>query len=1580
MSERYDKYERFARKVAKFRGFLFRYRILLISAALVGTLSLSGYLGGQGTIIEDNPFSGKAEANFIYGDAIEPQAKALFTGASYEYSPEGLDEWTMAVPTTVGSYKLRAFSDTMFGKRYGATHHFEIKPKAASLSIVQHTLPYGTEPTFLIDGLLSGHRLSATQWNYDDAYTLTPNLDVTGVTIVNASGADVSANYDVSFPEGEDKKMTITPRSINVSLTEETLVYNGGPQTFSGDYTITGGELLEGDELHQEDVVGTTVRLYQHSGFTVRDQDGNDKTVFYDIETLNPQAYAIMHLDVTIASAGRSKTYDGKGFSLSDRGEVTCLDSRGRPAPDKFTYSFYEDLSDQYAPGTYQNAYSYELEGASNYSITSVAGSLTIEKRPLHIQVSGNWQYHGNTFSQDVTDSSGALKSNYYSLVDGTSLANGDTLKVFYSGADYGTKTFSYQILRGSTIVSNCYDVTVNGSITTSKAELTLNGKSETYTYDGKPHGLTVEVTGAQGNDKVTLSSTVTGQSITNVGQISATPAVASIRNSANEDRSANYTITATATASTTITKRPLKVRLSPHFEYTGTTIDYTLKPTDYVFQDGTSLANGDELTITGSKNAIFGEGGNPFSATIVHVESGKGASNVTGNYDITLTDNSTVTYHDLYITGHEDTYVYDGSTRTLDFSTSGTLSTDYYEYSWQGSGQSSTSRMVPGTITATPVLTKATKISTTEDTTSYYNVISTPATLTITKRPLNITCNPSRTYAGVVSDMVNASGTNTLLPEDYVIQTGANAGLVNGDYVSIRTTKNIFSLGPAEEPTYACSVFHANGAPADDCYAVSIISDGYTANKATCGIEFQFDETGTNEFEKVYDGTYSTPNTVVTGDLYSVSASVPASTFSHFKSGVGVYEASVPMTGFTLYDLNGAKANDYYDLPDAAVTATMTITKRPVTFHFYGLAYDPEVDIVDGSLAPGQYFEYKYIEPTSGSGYDYQITIKDGNTDVTANYEVTIERDSLGDTPLTLTANPFSSRYTGYMQYGSIDIVGLRPGDVITYKSGHGPDDFMWQFAGSGTYEPQVSKITDIDGKDVTSTYEIETFEATYEILPAPLTITLSGERWYNGTLFSETPLYNGTECSFTVFTDDGLGGLTPISTDSLLGSDFLTVTPKDETIFVDAVDPEYTISIQNYQGASPVDSSGSYDITSFDATGFTFHKASVTVSGNNDVFQYDGMAHTPSTPTVDGLYGNDALGTVTYDPTNPSITDPDEGNDGHIDYEITGATIVNGNSDRTKYYDISYNGGSIEVDGKVTLDLGTYHGVYTGLVQNVDDYLSGTQVGNLDPALPGGYVFVKSELRFLGGVSNRGYNAFTVDNIDLSSVRILDKNGDDVSANFKITEVTGGVYLESAVVTITPYAQGKIYDGNKVNILLTWDFRLQSGYDITWGESCFTVVAVCTVEAYLAGTYSIAVNSGNYEVHLYTDPDGDPVTDKTPLSELTEIDGGLYEITGKTIAFSISKRSVTIETGDRREYTGFEVSFGECKLIGTLADGDTFHVNAPLDRAFDKPMTCNNGPDVGWSYYITNAKNEDVTFCYRVNENWGTIVIDEW
>ncbi len=1580
MSERYEKYANFARKVAKVRGFLFRNRILLISVAAVIALTAAGYVGTKGMIIEDSVVLADG-FKYTYGEDINVQAKAFLSGARYQFSPADKEEWSFAAPTIVGKYKMRAAGESSFGEYYGETHYFEIAPKDASVSVVDLTLDYGEDPKFVAEGLLTGHRLAGTEWSFSDLYSLTPDINVSAVTILDAAGTDVTANYSVAFPAGEKKSATITPRLLNVELGGQTLTYNAQAQTFSDEYTITQGALREGDFLHQEPLIGTNAGTYTHGGFKIVDASGKERTQFYNLTVGKLDAFTIAKRAVSISSISQTKTYDGKGWTLEDRGTIAALDATSTPAPDTFTYELTGDYANSYAPGKLENAYSYELANSENYEITTKTGTLEIEKRDLRITIDGSWAYQGNTFVQDAITDAGLLKEDYYKIDAGYSLADGDVLLVKCNLNTetnvYDGMTFTYQILHGEEDVStSCYNVTVKGAIATAKANLSLQGQSKEFEYDGKSHGLECEIEGVQGTDKVTLNKEFTDASITDVGTISGTPSAASILNSAEEDRSIYYTVSSSQ-ATTKITAKPLKILAKPHYAYVGEPLNYTLDSSQYEFLNDTALLDGDELTIVAHKEALFeGAKMDPFTPTIIHKENG---ADVTSNYDIDITSNASTTLYELTLEGKVENHVYDGTTHQLSFQAVNPLAQDDYSYDFDAKTITE-----PGSVSDTPTLVSASNKATGENTTPYYNVTTSEARITVTERPLVITCQPVRTFAGYVNDMVNTSGVTELDSTDYIIASGEDTGLVGSDYVRITTTKNIFALTAEEEVQYVCKVYHGDGSSADNCYDLTLVANGYTATKGSCEISFQF-ENGLSTFSKVYDGTTTTPSTVITdfGGL-TPSVSAPSTAFSSFKSDVGEYSVSLNSADFTIYDNAGVRANTYYDITNEKVEAALTITKRPITFHFHGAENNPEVEITDGTLVSGHSYSYTYVD--NGDSYTYDLKIKNGSADVTKNYEVTTVIDTFADTDLTLTMRSFSYFYNGVAQYGGLNSIdGLRDGDSIQYVTGSNPNsDFKWTDVGSGEYEAKVSKITDSSGRDVTCTYNITVVPGTWEIKKAPLTITLSGSRTYNGTLFSQTPLEGGSEYTGALTGDDGMGGtmVTDITSNYLAGNDTLTITPDDSTIFVEDVEPQYTLAFSRKSGTKTTDVSGNYDLTSFDSSGFTYNKATLYVHGEDQVYSYDGKTHTPGTPSTGDEYGNnslqgsDKIGSTTYDPTNPSVSSINDANNGHVDYTITGVTVTGKDGDdRTKYYDINYGGGSISIDSNIILNLGDYYGVYTGYEYSIDECLASKTSRFTASNLPSGYKVKFANLDFLGTVSAYGKTSFTLDNIDMSTVLIQDSSGNDVTSEFEVSGVTGSVTLDYCTITLSVNDVTKNYDGQTLKVQISVVLSLNNGKSITWGNSVYKYTVTFAVgDDYInAGEYVVEINGTNFNVILYGD------TAKTQ-----EVDPSNYTITGDSFTVTIKQRGLTIETDSFVDYTGYEIDLGKLRIIeGTLANGDSLTSSKPGSKVFEEAGTYANDTSQGWTYAIVNKKGQDVTSNYDITEKWGTITIipdEDW
>ena len=534
------------------------------------------------------------------------------------------------------------------------TKKYQITPREYTVTTDSAEKPYdGT-------ALTAGGRVN----NLVDGETVT--LKITGSqTEVGSSNNTYSLTWDGSatvsnYTHGTDSigLLTVTPKSIN---TQEITVTKPADSKYDGNEhknkpTVKDGEkvLVEDTDYtlsYSEDVINAgTVTV------TIKGKGNYSQKTTVD--------YQITPRTVNLTSGSDSKTYDGTPLVKHD---VTVSED-GFADGEGATYS---NTGTQTDAGSSENTFTYALkEGmlASNYEITTVNGTLTVEavKTEVKVEIAGHTDtvtYDGQVHSvsgYDVTNISNKLYSDTAISFTGTAVVSRIVAGTSYMGltaaqfsntsANFTNVTF---VVHDGWLKVDPKSIIPDGPDTPDEKKTGIEvTKPADSKYDGNVHENKPEVkdtkTGAtlvEGTDytlsykgDTTNAGTVTVK-ITGVGNYTGS------HNVEYQITKRNVTLTS-ATASKVYDKTPL----------TNSNIT--------IGGDGFAKLEGASYNVTGSQTNV-GDSDNEFTYKL---NDDTKASNYNievkfGKLYITTQDGQVI----VVITGHKKTYDYDGTEKTVD-------------------------------------------------------------------------------------------------------------------------------------------------------------------------------------------------------------------------------------------------------------------------------------------------------------------------------------------------------------------------------------------------------------------------------------------------------------------------------------------------------------------------------------------------------------------------------------------------------------------------------------------------------------------------------------------------------------------------------------------------------------------------------------------------------------------------------------------------------------------------------------------------------------------------------------------------
>ncbi len=391
----YNSYREKIKRIAAFLAKLYARLVIIIIATVAVLAAVTSVVAAKGAIIS----SGECPLQIYYGDALEYKANAFLGKVRYEYRAVGTEAWSESAPRDIGTYVVRAVSDSSFGNpRYGKEKQFDIVPRELVLSAEGDSMIYGDKPTVEADDLLDGDTVLCSFELTDPRAEHTEVwVDRESVKIENELGEDVTNNYTVT--QTPKKLMFITPRDIEITVESRSKEYDAGVFGCTA-YDISEGTLAEGDYLvcvFNSSMIdaGTQENVLK---FRVSSEYG-DMSAFYDMNVIS----GILNIDkrpLVITTDSYDIDYDGKpkrfeNYSISQE-DKSFLDSIAQRI-EVLTSTEFCDV------GTYPNTLEFGIfnssgrDESSNYSIFIEEGTVQIDPRELTVPTGDKTHMYDDT-------------------------------------------------------------------------------------------------------------------------------------------------------------------------------------------------------------------------------------------------------------------------------------------------------------------------------------------------------------------------------------------------------------------------------------------------------------------------------------------------------------------------------------------------------------------------------------------------------------------------------------------------------------------------------------------------------------------------------------------------------------------------------------------------------------------------------------------------------------------------------------------------------------------------------------------------------------------------------------------------------------------------------------------------------------------------------------------------------------------------------------------------------------------------------------------------------------------------------
>ena len=1552
----YSDYQKKIAPWAKAWRVIVRFRALILSVLGVLVLALGTMVAIKGIVLEDGLNS---DLSLVYGESFSLGGEAILGDVNYEYRRYGEEQWTSGQPTDAGTYEVRAVSKNSFGKPYYSGHKtITIAKKECEVKINEDRLLYGEKPTITVNGLLASDSFTSFDFDYDDITKDKPTITIKDLLLKGKDGRTVTDNYSFTYPS---KEIEFLKRSISIKAEDKIAEYNGG-EIAGGGYKIVSGSLADGDEIS---ATFNSISSFDDNGtdnlssIKILTASGLDVTSHYSIEKSNG-SISMIKRSIKASSKAVEKMYDGKPFSPDEIRSVKL--DKETVQGDLFT-PIYHDFP-QKDVGSFSNSFDYTLDHEENYNVEVEYGLLTIKRRPLTIRLNKPHTYEGKMWTEYLDEyPDGDLE------FDRSDLAEGDRLSfnpiLVRTGTSLPVVDYSYKIIN-----SDLEDVTTNydiyedfsGEVFTASSVIVTQADDNKVKYDGElHHAKEAEVMGVAPSDTFELVYDYAGgNSFSDAPSgvlVTPEPIAYGARltriyhdDDPSDDRTDFYNIYYDSNSTSidgysrfTIAPRVISLDIRGEYTYDGSPFQETIDESLYTIgTDG--LAPGDALTLKIDRDTVYGK--HSFSWKIMNPTYG----DVSFCYDVTInSDASKYNKRTVSISASAPNVEYDGEMHYPTFSATGLVGEDrviwkiypidFGEY-------------MPGIYSISAQVDRIVN-GLGEDVTVNYNISApheaTTCDMIIAQRYMDISLHPaSRVYDG------SAESISHELKEgrDYDFKRGPlSLDTLHISYKDdIDPILNFVSPRPLEQTDFDFVVTDQSGVDVTDRYELNFDSTGedVSGTKGNATIT-------ANDVEAIYDGkphggSYSETG-IFAGQGDEVIYVKEASSYSLTKVGELEYEPEVSSI-VNVYD--GSNRKDYYDI--RTVKGKITVKERPLSIAVLEHT-DPVVYRFENgtSLAMGDKLTIIAEEINANQvGYTIVITNQNGGNvtscydidpiDATTRYDYSLESLVDGVESKTIIYDGQLHTFSAGASYSSSLNDEIKVGQEITmdgtmiYRGAGEAKDTSFYLPGVYKSKPYVSTIRGTvvrEGEYIngdTSMYfrdlEPENIhEANLEIKKRDLTIWISGERAYSGTRLD----YDLGESEYT------LGG------NGLASGDFINIFPIESKIFDEGISSEerYSVEINNPRLGDVTDC---YKITIIDE--MTYKKAHISFEPDdaNNVWDYDGKAHDPVI-NVSGLQGSDK--------PNVKTTISGKSEVETYEYGVSSWSVRGSDGKDASFYYVVDNEdvrSTMEIKKRrVEICLTTRTGLTCSTYENIGELVISSEIMGDD----GWEHSFSVRLDGLTYAASFDQSSGTHNIEPYVSGAAIYKDGVDVSKNFDI--VYSGTYtieepwLELSAPTIEREYNGEVASGAEGQVSIQMSETMENeGYTVSGVAYSGSVKGVGESELVIIG-------------FVLKDGKGNVIDASFAIKNSGHI--------------TITPRQITISTGD---LVDFESDY-DSSIDPPAPFADNLAGSDHLESSCRGNPVGNPGeyPNRYWEIRIVNADGEDVTDCYQIIYQWGTITI---
>jgi hypothetical protein len=323
-----------------------------------------------------------------------------------------------------------------------------------------------------------------------------------GAHAITQGSLSAGGNYVLTYA-GAD--LTITARPITVTADAQSKVYGDADPDLS--YTISSGELAYDDDV----LSGSLTRATGERVGTYAIRQGT-------LSAGDNYALTFVSADLTIGQAALTVTADDATKVYGDPNPVLTGTVDGLKNGDALTATYTTEATQGSPAGDYTIVAGIEGAAADNYAVTPVNGTLKVTKAPLTAKVVDSSKVYG--------EDNPAFSVSYDGFVLGQDKGVlGGTL-VYATGATAASGVGAYDVT-ASGLTSSNYEISFHkGTLTVTKAPLTVTAYDATKLYRAPNPSFTGAATGLKNGDQVTITYSTTATTDSQVGTYPITPAV----------------------------------------------------------------------------------------------------------------------------------------------------------------------------------------------------------------------------------------------------------------------------------------------------------------------------------------------------------------------------------------------------------------------------------------------------------------------------------------------------------------------------------------------------------------------------------------------------------------------------------------------------------------------------------------------------------------------------------------------------------------------------------------------------------------------------------------------------------------------------------------------------------------------------------------------------------------------------------------------------------------------------------------------------------------------------------------------